>query len=223
MAKVRTFLAIHSAKAKSKLLGLREKANLVDTASESTVLLIIASNATDDARVAARFRQSWASFEEICYRSIEKCFGKIPVISSRGTGIACGWFPAGSFDAVNAALDINEKVEAWQRQTSESPRLSFHSAIAENEYSAHRLVRMAGENQIVVQVELWDEWQTELKKCKTTASIHPPEFQRRHKETTKTITGVMDQIPWGELPSPVAARQKKAGRRPAAAALAAQN
>ena len=122
-----------------------------------------------DAKFGEASETAIQSFGGICYR----CPGV-------GQAITCGWFDNSAVGAVAACC---AKLLRWALAERETTKTPMFVSCGQDEYSSFRLLRLAGENQVVFHSQLWVRLSADAQEICLASNIHEPEFHERMKAT----------------------------------------
>jgi hypothetical protein len=104
--------------------------------------------------------------------------------------VVCGWFPGGNWNAVVAGAKIQQALLRCELPT----RRPVLFAVGRHEHAAFRLVRAAGENQVVIDPMIWNGFDEREAALAEAMSIHPPDHSSRDQTTDEIVAAVFGAI-----------------------------
>ena len=187
------FVSQKSGLAEDLLIGWRCKLDV--QLERAFVVLACLSDACIDPPGGTDFG---AVFNGMCLAAFRENSGHFPQRpNGRPDSIACAWFEERQ-DALVAATRIQQGILRLM-----DSRQTVMIAVGIDEISAFRLLRLAGDDQVIVHPDIWDALSNDAQAVLIAANVHKPDLGLRKAATAAIADRIIRSIPWGELP-PVA-------------------
>lgn len=177
------FFSMPSEEADRLLVEIRETTK-PRIASNNVVLLAVLDG--PDPYRRGKPSNSVSHFKAVCRKAFEQSGASFPDMEGRKhpDTIACAWYPAKSSFAFAAAVQIQQSL----LEVPINARKAVFLSIARHELAAFRLVRSAGDNQIVFDPDLWPG-----------LDIHQPDYSVMRERLETVSGGIADMIPWDQI------------------------
>ncbi len=201
-----SFFALQSEDADKFLLNLRQRLQ-ADLSPETVVLLAVLDGASSHRR--QRQTRFVEFFRETCRQAFSDTGAVTPDFEATDypDSVACAWYPQKTWDIIAAAARIQQNL----LHAVNSSRRPAYIAIGRHELAAFRLVRSAGENQVVIDPDLWPG-----------LDIHSPDFTEVDRRLECISASIAEAIPWTiddptpNSPPPMRKRRPAESRRSSA-------
>ena len=159
-----SFFSMPSKEARDYLVSIRRGITQDEMPVEYTVLLLALRGASSKklGRTTATSNQSFLDECQTAFTTTEARCHSLQQ-PQHASSIACAWYPKGDLKALFAAISIHQSIVA------SSATRPIYISIGIDEYAAFRMLRLAGEGQIVVDPNMWPGLE-----------IHAPQTEQLH-------------------------------------------
>lgn len=209
-----SLVAMSMAHSEFQLIEAREQAQIA--AGEPRILVLVAIG-PDPARTQAAFEDC---FVRTAVRIVRDRAG---VVFYEDNLAVCGQFPG---DATATVIETIKELQLALRACPEASHPPVMMSIAKSEFAACQLLHIAGDDQAVVDEEIWETFSPDVKKDLREMNAHNPDYETADRRTEELADEVMQEIFGTELrrdlpskfPKPLVKPERNRTKKPASRA-----